>query len=234
MRPSPSCSSSDGSIRGVCAFWPPSSAGAISAATRLCASSCAAARSSRSAPSTRSADGRSRGSSAASRPDREPQPHPPRARAVLLAGPPRGGRQPAADLADAEGAGRPLAHGTPHETNDANRYAGCDDLNVQAAIEQMGVLFLEGEGEPGEIGRIKRELATKASDCAQTGTWLGEAMQSTWNTAAKALLRIEPLADLLAERHRIITANWQNACLNTIIAALLTRANEILDQIDFT
>jgi hypothetical protein len=98
----------------------------------------------------------------------------------------------------------------------------------------MGVLFLEGEGEPGEIGRIKRELATKASDCEQTGTWLGDAMQSTWNTAAKALLRIEPLADMLAERHRIITANWQNACLNTIIAALLTRANEILDQIDFT
>jgi hypothetical protein len=96
------------------------------------------------------------------------------------------------------------------------------------------VLFLEGEGEPGEITRLKRELATQAADHDQTGAWLGEAMQSTWNGAAKALLRIEPLADLLAERHRIIAANWQNAQLNLIIAALLTRANEILDLIDFT
>jgi hypothetical protein len=122
----------------------------------------------------------------------------------------------------------------PLEIDGANRYAGCDDLNVQAAIEQLGVLFLEGEGEPGEISRIKRELATQAADHEQTGAWLGEAMRSTWDTAARALLEIEPLADLLAERHRIIAANWQNAELNTIIAALLTRANEILDRIDFS
>lgn len=122
----------------------------------------------------------------------------------------------------------------PLEVDGANRYAGCDDLNVQAAIEQMGVLFLEGEGEPGEITRIKRELTTQAADHEQTGAWLAEAMQSTWNGAAKALLEIEPLADLLAERHRIIAANWQNAQVNAIIAALLTRANEILDRVDFT
>jgi hypothetical protein len=122
---------------------------------------------------------------------------------------------------------------TPLQVDGANRYAGCDDLNVQAVIEQTGVLFLEGEGEPGEITRLKRELATQAADHEQTGAWLGEAMQSTWNGAARALLRIEPLADLLAERHRIIAANWQNAHLNEIIAALLRRANEILDQIDF-
>ena len=59
-------------------------------------------------------------------------------------------------------------------------------------------------------------------------------MQSTWNGAAKALLRIEPLADLLAERHRIVAANWQNAQVNAIVAALLVRANEILDRVEFT
>jgi hypothetical protein len=123
---------------------------------------------------------------------------------------------------------------TPLEVDGANRYAGCDDLNVQAAIEQTGVLFLEGEGEPGELTRMKRELATQAADHDQTGAWLTEAMQSTWNGAAKALLQIEPLADLLAERHRIIAANWQNAQLNSIISALLTRASEILDRVDFT
>jgi hypothetical protein len=114
-----------------------------------------------------------------------------------------------------------------------NRYAGCDDLNVQSAIETLGVLFQEGEGEPAEIGRLKRELTTQAEDHEQTGAWLGEAMQSTWKSAA-GLLRIEALADLLGERHRIIAANWQNASLNVIIGALLRRAVEILEIVDFT
>ncbi len=120
----------------------------------------------------------------------------------------------------------------PAETDGAHRYAGCDDLNVQAAIETSGVLFLEGEGEPAEIGRIKRDLTSQAEEHAQTGEWLGEAMQSTWQ-AALGLLPVEPLVDLLGERHRIIAANWQNASLNTIIAAQLRRAVEILDRVDF-
>ncbi len=122
---------------------------------------------------------------------------------------------------------------TPHAVEHANPYAGCDDLNNQTAIETMGVLFLEGEGEPAEVTRLKRELATMADDHEQTGIWLAEAMQSTWNSAL-GLLPIAPLADLLGERHRIIAANWQNAMLSTIIANLLRRANEILDQVDFT
>jgi hypothetical protein len=122
---------------------------------------------------------------------------------------------------------------SPASVEHANPYAGCDDLNVQTAIETLGVLFLEGEGEPAEIGRIKRELTTQADDHEQTGAWLGEAMQSTWKTAT-GLLPIEPLADLLGERHRIIAANWQNASLNVIIGALLRRAAEILDVVDFT
>jgi hypothetical protein len=122
---------------------------------------------------------------------------------------------------------------SPASVEHANPYAGCDDLNAQTAIETLGVLFLEGEGEPAEIARIKRELATMAGDHEQTGAWLGEAMHSAWNSA-RALLEIEPLADLLGDRHRIIAANWQNAALNTIIAQLLQRATEILERIDFT
>ncbi len=122
---------------------------------------------------------------------------------------------------------------SPQGVEHANPYSGCDDLNAQAAIETMGILFLEGEGEPAEIGRLKRELATMAEDHEQTGAWLGEAMQSTWSSAL-ALLPLPPLADLLGERHRIIAANWQNAALNTIIAALLRRSAEILGQIEFT
>jgi hypothetical protein len=125
------------------------------------------------------------------------------------------------------------ATATPASVERANRYAGCDDLNVQAAIETLGVLFLEGEGEPAEIERIKRELTTQADDHEQTGAWLGAAMQSAWKTAI-GLLRVEPLADLVGERHRIIAANWQNANLNVVIGALLRRAVEILEIVDFT
>jgi hypothetical protein len=120
----------------------------------------------------------------------------------------------------------------PRSTDGAHPYAGCDDLNVQTAIETSGVLFLEGEGEPAEIGRMKRELTAQADEHEQTGAWLAEAMRSTWE-AALGLLPIEPLVDLLAERHRIIAANWQNACLSTIVAAQLRRAVEILDHVDF-
>jgi hypothetical protein len=121
----------------------------------------------------------------------------------------------------------------PQDVGHANPYAGCDDLNSQVAIETRGVLFLEGEGEPAEIERIKRDLATMADEHEQTGSWLGEAMQATWNSAL-ALLPIPSLADLLGERHRIIAANWRNAMLNTLIANLLRRANDILGQVDFT
>lgn len=123
---------------------------------------------------------------------------------------------------------------TPHTVEHANPYAGCDDLNVQTAIETMGVLFLEGEGEPAEVTRLKRELATMADDHEQTGIWLSEAMESTWNSALGFLLPITPLADLLGERHRIIAANWQNAMLAKLIANLLRRAGDILKMIDFT
>jgi hypothetical protein len=122
---------------------------------------------------------------------------------------------------------------TPAAPGQVNPYAGCDDLNVQAAIETLGVLFLEGDGEPAEIGRIKRDLAAMADDHEQTGSWLAQAMEATWASAA-ALLAIEPLADLLGERHRIIAANWQNAALNTIIGHLLRRAGEILGRAELT
>ncbi len=115
----------------------------------------------------------------------------------------------------------------------AHPYAGCDDLNVQTAIETSGVLFLEGEGEPAEIARIKRDLLTMADEHEQTGAWLAEAMDASW-TSALGLLPVEPLADLLGERHRIIAGNWQNAALSTLVAKLPLRAEEILVQVDFT
>lgn len=112
-------------------------------------------------------------------------------------------------------------------------FEGSDDLNATAATQLDGVLFMEGEGEPVEISRLKRDLRTTADDSLATGQWLAAAMQASWDVAA-ALLDIDELADLLGERHRIIANDWQAATMSTLIARVLKRAVDILDRVDFS
>src|SRR5689334_10012073 len=115
----------------------------------------------------------------------------------------------------------------------ASPYAGTPDLNDDRAIETGGVLFMEGEGEPAEISRIKSELQAIAVGSEQAGSWLAAAMEASWGMA-EALLAYPQLADLLGERHRIIGNNWQNACTAQLIARYLHRAINVLERIDFT
>ena len=112
-------------------------------------------------------------------------------------------------------------------------YLGCEDLNETAAIQQSGVLFLEGEGEPPEITRLKRDLGSMAEDFAATGQWLATAMQAGWQ-AAGALLQVPALAGVLGERHRIIVNDWQAARQSSLISTVLKRALEIVEKVDFT
>jgi hypothetical protein len=115
----------------------------------------------------------------------------------------------------------------------ASPYAGAPDLNDDRAIETSGVLFMEGEGEPAEINRIKAEMEAMAASSEQTGAWLASAMQASW-AVAEALLAYPQLADLLGERHQIIGNNWQNACTAQLIARYLRRAVTVMDRIDFS
>ena len=112
-------------------------------------------------------------------------------------------------------------------------FAGTPDLNDDRAIETSGVLFMEGEGEPAEITRIKSELQTIAASSEQTGSWLAAAMEASWSMA-EALLSYPQLADLLAERHKIIGNNWQNASTAQLIARCLRRAVSIMERVDFS
>ena len=112
-------------------------------------------------------------------------------------------------------------------------FAGAPDLNDERAIESSGVLFMEGEGEPGEIAGIKRRLTDMARTNEGTGEWLANAMQASW-TVAEQLLQFPELADVLGERHRIIANDWQNANTATLISHHLDRAVAILERIDFT
>ena len=111
-------------------------------------------------------------------------------------------------------------------------YEGAADLNAPAALQLDGVLFMEGEGEPGEISHLKRDLRSYADDASAAGGWLANAMHSSWDVAT-VLIDIEDLADLLGERHRIIANNWQGAAVMSLIARILVRSAEILDHVDF-
>ena len=112
-------------------------------------------------------------------------------------------------------------------------FAGTPDLNDDRAIETSGVLFMEGDGEPAEITRIKSELQTMAASSEQSGSWLASAMEASW-TMAEALLSYPQLADLLAERHKIIGNNWQNAATAQLIARYLRRAVSVMERVDFS
>ncbi|HEU4703949.1 MAG TPA: hypothetical protein VFS37_15820 [Conexibacter sp.] len=111
-------------------------------------------------------------------------------------------------------------------------FAGADDLNDERAVEEAGVLFMEGEGEPAELAAIKRELRAHAARAAETGAWLAQAMEQSW-AVAERLLAYPHLADLIGERHRIIANDWQNAAGAQLVAQLLDRVAAILDAIDF-
>ena len=112
-------------------------------------------------------------------------------------------------------------------------YEGAEDLNDPAALQLDGVLFMEGEGEPAEVTRLKRDLRNLAEDLAGTGEWLATAMQASWDVAA-ALLPIPELADLLGERHRIIANDWQASGMSALAGRILVRAAAMLDQVDFS
>jgi hypothetical protein len=112
-------------------------------------------------------------------------------------------------------------------------YEGADDLNSPVAVQLDGVLFLEGQGRPPEITAMIGELRTHAASFAGTGEWLATAMGASWDMAG-ALLDVAPLADVLGERHRIISNDWLAADMNTLTGRLLARAADLLERIDFT
>jgi hypothetical protein len=114
-----------------------------------------------------------------------------------------------------------------------NPYRGCEDLNDISTIQHTGVLFMEGEGEPPEISRIKKELNRLSQDFKETGDWLSKAMESSWDVAKK-LVKNPQLSDVLGERHRIIINDWEAAQLSILISKLIKRAITLLEVIDFT
>ncbi len=122
---------------------------------------------------------------------------------------------------------------TPEGEPAPSPFAGAPDLNDDRATETLGILFMEGEGEPAEIARLKADLGALADGYRSAGEWLAAAMETAWGVA-EALLDYPDLADLLAERHRIISNDGQSASLAVLAARNIDRALAVLARIDFT
>lgn len=121
----------------------------------------------------------------------------------------------------------------PINAENVNPYMGCDDLNDASAIAYTGVLFMEGEGEPREIAKIKTDIKAISEDYAGIGLWLSKAMETSWKVV-EPLIQNPMLADVMGERHRIIINDWQSAYLNTLVSKLCSRALDIITLVDFS
>ncbi|MEZ5143524.1 MAG: hypothetical protein R2726_13545 [Acidimicrobiales bacterium] len=113
-----------------------------------------------------------------------------------------------------------------------NPYEGTEDSTPVKRRSSTVCCSWEGEGEPTEITRLKRDLGTIGDDSIETGTWLAKAMEMTWD-AATALVGYPALADLLGDRHRIIANDWQAANMSSLAGRLLQRGVDLLDAVDF-
>ncbi|MGZ4435631.1 MAG: hypothetical protein ACXVW7_18710 [Trebonia sp.] len=122
---------------------------------------------------------------------------------------------------------------TPSVSHAVSPFEGAEDLNSEAATALDGVLFMEGEGRPAEISGMIRELRADADSFTAAGEWLANAMQASWSMAA-AMLQLDGLADVMGERHRIISNDGLAAHMQSLIGQLLTRAAEMLDRVDLT
>jgi hypothetical protein len=122
---------------------------------------------------------------------------------------------------------------TPEQRSVLSPYEGCEDLNEPSALQLDGILFMEGEGRPAEIGAMVAELRSTAASFLSTGSWLTQAMEASWAVAA-TLVEIPGLADVLGERHRIIANDWQAASMSSLAGHVLERAADVLDGLDLT
>ena len=127
----------------------------------------------------------------------------------------------------------PASHASRTDFSDpALRAVGCTDLNALPAIASIGILFMEGQGEPAEIGALKAKLASLGAGMAQSGKWLAAMMVAAWSRES-ALLSEEFSAAALP-RYRTIATNWVTAQEMVLVSRLLSLANAWLGKVDFS
>jgi hypothetical protein len=109
--------------------------------------------------------------------------------------------------------------------------AGCTDLNELNAIAMIGVLFMEGEGEPIEIKVLKAKLTALAGAWRLAGEWLAAKMEAAWD---RERAMYEPaLAAVAHQRYNTIVVNWRGCRERQLAARVLEMALRVLQTIPF-
>jgi hypothetical protein len=109
--------------------------------------------------------------------------------------------------------------------------AGCTDLNELNAISMVGVLFMEGEGEPIEIKVLKAKLTALAASWRRAGEWLAAKMEAAWD---RERAMYEPALIAVAhQRYNTIVVNWRGSRERQLAARVLEMALRVLETIPF-
>lgn len=112
------------------------------------------------------------------------------------------------------------------------RPIGCDDLNPLPAIAGIGILFMEGQGEPAEIRMLKARFSARGGGAVQAGEWLAGMMAAAW--LRESVLLCEKYADAARPRYRTIATNWIGSLETVLSGRLLMLAVGHMNAIDFT
>ena len=114
----------------------------------------------------------------------------------------------------------------------AFRPAGCDDLNSLSAIASIGILFMEGQGEPTEIRMLKAKLGARGDGSVRAGEWLAGMMAASW--PRESWLLDDKFARAARPRYRILATNWIGSLEMILLGRLLMLAVDKMTTIDFT
>ena len=129
--------------------------------------------------------------------------------------------------------GKPAPHYPDIDFNQPGfRPAGCDDLNALSAIASIGILFMEGEGEPTEIRLLKAKLGALGGGSVRAGEWLAGNMAAAW--PRESVLLDDRFANAARLRYRTIATNWIGSLEMILFGRLLGLAVDRLTAIDFT
>jgi hypothetical protein len=125
----------------------------------------------------------------------------------------------------------------PHDagtdfSHPAFRPVGCDDLNALSAIASIGILFMEGQGEPAEIRMLKAKLAALGDGSVRSGEWLAGMMAAAW--PRESVLLSEKFVNAARPRYRTIATNWIGSLERILLGRLVKLAVDQLSAIDFT
>ena len=107
------------------------------------------------------------------------------------------------------------------------RAAGADDLNQPVATATAGILFMEGEHEPYEVGELRRRLEELSEFFAFVARWTGEKMDAGW--PREMALPAAGLGAAAFHRFRALQHTTLHASAAGVVGRLLRAAVRALD-----